>query len=43
MCESRPSQVTAPDCQLITEQPGKDLQAMGNSGVVFGGGLGAAT
>jgi hypothetical protein len=30
MGESRPSQSSAPDCQLLTEQPGKDLQTMGN-------------
>jgi hypothetical protein len=29
MGESRPNQATAPDCQPLTEQPGKDLQTMG--------------
>jgi hypothetical protein len=28
MGESHPSQATAPDCQLLTEQPGKDLQTV---------------
>lgn len=29
MGESRSGQVTTSDCQLLTEQPGKDLQTMG--------------
>ena len=33
MGESRPSRATASDCQLLTEQPGKDLQTMGNVSV----------
>lgn len=32
MGESHPSRATAPACQLLTEQPGKDLQTMGRSG-----------
>lgn len=31
MGESRPSRATAPACQLLTEQPGKDLQTMGKA------------
>ena len=43
MGEPRPSQATAPDCQPLTEQPGKDLQAMGrvSSGQRPGGYLAA--
>lgn len=29
MGEPHPGQATASDCQLLTEQPGKDLQTMG--------------
>jgi hypothetical protein len=31
MGESHPDPATAPDCQLLTEQPGKDLQSMGKA------------
>lgn len=33
MGESHPGQATASACQLLTEQPGKDLQTMGNEAV----------
>jgi hypothetical protein len=29
MGESHPGPATTPDCQLLTEQPSKDLQTMG--------------
>lgn len=34
MGESHPSRATAPACQLLTEQPCKDLQTMGNVSAV---------
>ena len=34
MGESHPNRATASDCQLLTEQPGKDLQTMGKQPAV---------